>query len=149
MSPPVDPAILAVVPHRPPMLRVHQIVAANAQEVVVVGQEPTGPGALPWELGAIEGLAQAAAVLLAQTMAEPTAPHGAPRGMLVSVKRFTIDAAPASGAEITYHVRLVRRLGATALVTGHAEVAQHRLAGGELTLWTARAEAPRPPAGQT
>lgn len=62
-----------------------------------------------------------------------------PRGMLVSVKRFTVEAHPPRGAEILYRVRLVRRLGATALVSGQAECEGVRLAHGEITLWTAPA----------
>jgi hypothetical protein len=55
--------------------------------------------------------------------------------MLVAVKRFTVRAHPPAGAAIPYHVRLVRRLGAMALIAGHAEHAGTRLAAGELTLW--------------
>lgn len=133
----VDAGILATVPHRPPILRIHRVVAADAGAAIVVGAEPDGPGALRWELGAIEGLAQSAAVLLAHAIPEPARAGLGPHGMLVAVKRFTIDAHPPAGAEITYHVRLVRRLGPTAMIAGHTECAGRRLAGGELTLWMA------------
>ncbi len=126
------------VPHRPPILRVHQLVANNGTTAIVLGREPTGPGSLPWELGAIEGLAQSSAALLAHGLPLTNA-TAAPRGMLVAVKRFLVHAEPATAAEITYHVRLVRRLGPTALVAGHAEADGQRLASGELTLWLAPA----------
>lgn len=123
------------------MLRLHRIAAASASAVEVAGNEPTGPGALPWELGAIEGLAQGAAVLLAQAPPgpPPARADAAPRGMLVAIKHFTIEAFPPPGAEITYRVQLVRRLGATVMVAGTAECCGRRLAGGQLTLWTAPA----------
>ncbi|MBL9077956.1 MAG: hypothetical protein JNL08_10660 [Planctomycetes bacterium] len=133
-----EPAILRVVPHRDPILRLERTLAAARDHVVVAGREPTGPGALAWELGAIEGLAQAAAVLLAQAFAVADLPTQ-PRGLLVAVKRFVVHGAPAPGAEVHYHVRLVRRFGPTALVEGHAESAGSRLAGGELTLWSEQA----------
>ena len=139
---PVDAGILEVVPHRAPILRLHRIVAADGSSATVAGSEPEGPGALPWELGAIEGLAQSAAVLLGRALGR-TLPAEAglpgPRGMLVSVKRFTIEAHPPRGAEIIYHVQLLRRLGQTAMVAGHAECDGVRLARGEITLWTAPA----------
>ncbi|MGC3970491.1 MAG: hypothetical protein QM775_25085 [Pirellulales bacterium] len=131
------PAVLRCVPHRAPILRVHDVVAADAAAAHVRGSEPAGPGALPWALGAIEGLAQSAAVLLA---------HGAdggattPRpGLLVAVRQFAVHAEPPAGAVIDYHVRLVRRLGANARIAGHAESGGVRLAAGELTLWSAAA----------
>lgn len=137
MAVPDDPAVLRHVPHRPPMLRVHRVLAATGDAGVVAGSEPTGPGALPWAAGAIEGLAQSAAALLAS--AAPAA-GGSPRpGLLVAIQRFEVQAIPPPGAEIHYHVRLVRRLGATARIAGHAETGGVRLAAGELTLWQAPA----------
>jgi len=138
MHAPVEPAILRVVPHRAPILRLERVLAATLRAVVVAGREPDGPGALPWELGAIEGLAQAAAVLLAQAFAEHELPSD-PRGMLVAVKRFTIDGRPPAGATIHYHVGLVRQFGPTAMVRGHAACDGERLAGGDLTLWSDQA----------
>ncbi len=138
MQPTVEPAILRVVPHRAPILRLDRIVSASREVAVVAGHEPNGPGALPWALGAIEGLAQAAAVLLAQGLAAYELPTN-PRGMLVAVKRFTVTGQPAAGATIHYHVRLVRRFGPTAMVQGHAECDGQRLAGGDLTLWSDQA----------
>jgi hypothetical protein len=132
MPGPIDERIAARVPHRAPILRVHRVVADGAGEVHLRGTEPTGAGALPWALGAIEGLAQSAAVLLAHG-AGAAAP--APRGMLVAVKRYRVHGEPAAGAVVDYHVRLVRRLGATALVAGRAACGDHELADGELTLW--------------
>ena len=134
MPPEVETTILRVVPHRAPILRIHRVVAADAATAVVAGTEPEGEGALPWELGAIEGLAQSTAVLLAQAVRPQDLPE-APRGMLVAVKRFVIEGQPPRGAEILYHVHLVRRLGPTAMVRGHAECDGRRLAGGELCLW--------------
>lgn len=139
MPPAVDPAVLQTVPHRAPILRVHELVRHDEATAWVRGCEPTGPGALPWFAGAIEGLAQSAAVLLAHGAAD-AAGAGPRRGMLVAVKRFTVDAAPPPGATIDYHVRLVRRLGPNALVAGHAEVDGVRCAAGELTLWLAGME---------
>jgi hypothetical protein len=130
-----EPAILRLVPHRAPILRLCRVVTAAPTSAVVAGHEPAGPGALPWELGAIEGLAQAAAVLLAAP-GSGTTTAAAPRGMLAAVKRFTVTEMPAAGAEIRYHVRLVRRFGPTALVVGHAEADGRQLAAGELTLWS-------------
>jgi hypothetical protein len=134
----VDPALLRVVPHRAPILRVQRVLAHGGDTAIVLGREPEGPGALRWELGAIEGLAQSAAAMLGHGRDE--GPHGG-RGMLVAVKRFTVDAHPPSGATIHYHVRLVRRLGAMALIAGHAEHDGVRLAAGELTLWLGAAGA--------
>lgn len=134
----VEPLILRVVPHRAPILRLERVVAASTAEVVVAGREPVGPGALPFELGAIEGLAQAAAVLLAQRYLGAELPT-APRGMLVAVKRFAIEAFPPADAELHYHVRLVRRFGPTTLLSGHVEHAGRRLAAGDLTLWSDQA----------
>ena len=136
MNFPVEPAVLQAVPHRAPILRVHRVVAAEAAAAVVAGTEPAGPGALPWALGAIEGLAQSAAVLLAGATPRERADAPGPRGLLVAVKRLTVDADPPAGAEIHYHVRLVRRLGPTVMVAGHADCDGRRLASGELTLWT-------------
>lgn len=141
MQPVVDEQILRVVPHRPPILRVHAIVAAAPDAVVVLGREPVGPGALPWSCGAIEGIAQAAAALLAQGAPPPG--DEPPRGMLVSVKRFVVHAEPAPAGDIAYHVRLVRRLGPTAMVAGRAEQSGRTLAEGELTLWSNVGVAPR------
>lgn len=138
MSEVPDELVLQGVPHRTPILRVHRVVANDGVTAHVLGREPAGPGALPWAVGAIEGLAQSAAVLLAH--GAPAAPDRKPlRGMLVAVQRFTAGADPAPGAEISYHVRLVRRLGTTAKVAGHAEASGVTLAAGELTLWTAPA----------
>ena len=127
--------VLRCVPHRAPILRVHERVASDGAAAHVLGREPTGPGALPWALGAIEGLAQSAAVMLAHGHGPPAA-GPAPRGLLVAVKRFVVAAEPAPGATISYHVRLLRQFGAATLVAGHAEAAGVRLAEGELTLWT-------------
>jgi hypothetical protein len=134
----VDPVLLRSVPHRAPILRVQRVLAHGGDTAIVLGNEPEGEGALRWELGAIEGLAQSAAALLGHGR-----DHGAPRahGMLVAVKRFTVDADPPNGATIHYHVRLVRRLGAMALIAGHAEHDGVRLAAGELTLWLGDAAA--------
>lgn len=134
----VDPLILRVVPHRAPILRLERVRSATVELAVVAGREPTGPGALPFELGAIEGLAQAAAVLLAQAFLDHELPE-APRGMLVAVKRFAIEAFPPVGAELHYHVRLLRRFGPTTLLSGHVEHAGRRLCGGDLTLWSDQA----------
>lgn len=139
MPPAVDPAVLQAVPHRAPILRVHQLVQHDAATAWARGQEPEGDGALPWFAGAIEGLAQSAALLLAHGT-PATVDAGPRRGMLVAVKRFTVAAAPPPGATIDYHVRLVRRLGPNALVAGHAEVDGVRCAAGELTLWLAGME---------
>jgi len=130
---PVDDLVLQRVPHRPPILRVHRLVAADGEAGTVAGSEPTGPGALPWAAGAIEGIAQSAALVLAGHAPKT---EGAPRGMLVAVKKFVAHGEPPAGAEILYHVVLVRRLGAMALVRGEATFAGQLLAGGELTLWT-------------
>lgn len=136
MPPDIDPEVLRSVPHRAPILRIHQVRANDGAQAHVVGAEPTGPGALPWALGAVEGLAQSAALLLAHGAA--ATPGDAPRrGMLVAVKRFTLAAEPPAAAPIDYHVRLVRRLGHTAMVAGHAESEGQLLAKGELTLWIA------------
>jgi len=134
----VEPAILRVVPHRAPILRLERIVAANTEQAIVSGREPVGEGALPFALGAIEGLAQSAAVLLAQAFAPHELPDD-PRGMLVAVKRFTIDGQPAAGATLHYHVQLVRRFGPTTLLRGHVECDGKRLAHGDLTLWSDQA----------
>jgi predicted hotdog family 3-hydroxylacyl-ACP dehydratase len=134
----VEPAILRVVPHRAPILRLERVISATRSEAVVAGREPTGPGALPWELGAIEGLAQAAAVLLAQAFLAHELPAD-PRGMLVAVKRFAVHAHPPAGATVHYRVQLVRRFGPTTLISGHAECDGERLAGGDLTLWSDQA----------
>lgn len=141
MLPVVDERVLRVVPHRPPILRVHAVRAATADAVEVAGREPVGPGALPWSCGAIEGIAQAAAVLLAQGAPPPG--DEPPRGMLVAVKRFVVHGEPAPDQDIAYHVRLVRRLGPTAMVAGRAEQAGRALAEGELTLWSNAGAAPR------
>lgn len=138
MSEPSDEQVLHSVPHRPPILRVHRVVANDGVAAHVLGREPAGPGALPWPVGAIEGLAQSAAVLLAHG-AHAAVDRKPGRGMLVAVQRFTAGADPAPEAEISYHVRLLRRLGATAKVAGHAEASGVTLAAGELTIWTAPA----------
>lgn len=132
MAPPTA-EVLRCVPHRAPILRVQRIEANDGASARVVGSEPEGQGTLPWALGAIEGLAQSAAVLLAHGMSAASLANA--RGMLVAVKGFAVAADPPRGAEITYHVTLVRRLGATARVRGHAESRGARLAAGELTLW--------------
>jgi hypothetical protein len=134
----VEPAILRVVPHRAPILRLERIVSATTGQAVVAGREPVGAGALPFALGAIEGLAQAAAVLLAQAFARHELPDD-PRGMLVAVKRFAVERQPAAGATLHYHVQLVRRFGPTTLLRGHVECGGERLAHGELTLWSDQA----------
>lgn len=136
MPPDIDPEVLQTVPHRAPILRVQRLLARDAERAHVLGREPTGDGALPWSLGAVEGIAQSAALLLAHGISP--APGEAPRrGMLVAIKRFSVVAEPAREAPVHYHVRLVRRLGNTALIAGHAETEGVRLAAGELTLWIA------------
>ncbi len=134
MAVPIDDRIVARVPHRAPILRVHHVVADGATEVQLRGREPGGRGALPWALGAIEGLAQSAAVLLAHGLGDAPSASGR-RGLLVAVKRYRVAAEPAAGAEIDYHVRLLRRLGPTAMVSGRASCGGHELASGELTVW--------------
>lgn len=134
MAPAVEDRILRAVPHRPPILRVHAVRAASPAAVEVLGREPAGPGALPWACGAIEGIAQAAALLLAQ--GGPPSGDEPPRGMLVAVKRFAAPAEPKPDADIVYRVRLVRRFGPTAMVAGRAEQDGALLAEGELTLWS-------------
>lgn len=134
MNPVPDPELLRLVPHRPPILRLERILTATADAATTAGREPTGPGALPWACGAIEGLAQSASVMLGQGI--EVAPATAPRGMLVSVKRFAVLAEPSVDQTITYRVRLVRRHGPTALVQGEAEQEGRLLCRGELMLWT-------------
>ncbi len=53
------------------------------------------------------------------------------------MKRLAVMATPRAEAEITYHVRIVRRIGPTTLVTGRAECDGQSLAEGELVLWAA------------
>lgn len=136
MSPACSAAILRTVPHRPPILRIHTVLTTTADSATTAGHEPQGTGALPWAAGAIEGLAQTAAVLLGHLAGAPAPGAEPPRGMLVAIKRCTVDRAPDPHAPIHYHVRLVRRLGPNALVAGHAEQHGQRLCSGELTLWT-------------
>lgn len=131
---PADDFVLQRLPHRPPILRVHRLVHAGGDAAIVAGREPGGPGAMPWALGAIEGIAQSAAVLLGHAI--PPQPDGsAPAGMLVAVRHLVVSAAPPADAEVLYHIALVRRLGPTALVRGRAEVDGRILAAGEVTLW--------------
>lgn len=135
----VEPAVLRCVPHRAPILRIVRIVTADGECATTIGREPIGPGTLPWALAAIEGLAQSAAIAMAHA-APPAAAGEAnaaepPRGMLVAVKRLTVTATPRAEADITYHVRIVRRIGPTTLVAGRAECDGQRLAEGELMLW--------------
>ncbi len=143
--PPVDERILRCVPHRAPILRLEQLLAATADAATALGREPRGAGALPWALGAIEGLAQTAALALGAAGAANGPPGPAdgapPAGMLVAVKRFAIAATPPPDAAITYAVRLVRRVGPTTLVAGRATCDGALLAEGELTLWAAPAAA--------
>lgn len=131
---PVDPMILQVLPHRAPILRVHRFVTAAGDAAVVAGAEAGAAGDLPWDVGAIEGMAQAAALLLAHRASDPPQPI---RGMLVAVPRFAIHARPEPGAEIEYHVRLVRRFGAMSMIEGRAVAGGQDLAAGQLTVWTA------------
>lgn len=133
MAFPADDFVLQRLPHRPPILRVHRLVQASGDTAIVAGREPTGPGALPWALGAIEGIAQSAAVLLGSAASPPGG--STPAGMLVAVKHLVVSATPPADAEVLYHVALVRRLGPTALVRGRAEVDGRILAAGEVTLW--------------
>jgi hypothetical protein len=136
MPGPNDARIVARVPHRAPILRVHRVVAEAAGVVHLRGCEPQGPGALSWAAGAIEGLAQSAAVMLGFGLADADAAVAAGRrGMLVAVKHHRVLAEPAPGAEIDYHVRLVRRIGPTVMVAGRAAIGEQTLAEGELTLW--------------
>ncbi len=137
MPPEVDAAVLRSVPHRAPILRVHRVLARDGNRVRTAGREPDGPGALPWAAGAIEGMAQTAALLGSPADAEPRAQ--APRGMLVAVKRLRVHETPPPGAEIHYAVEMVRRFGPTALLRGTAECQGRLLASGELTLWSAEA----------
>lgn len=128
---------MRTVPHRAPILRVHRVVKLADATASIAGREPDGPGALPWAAGAIEGLAQSAAVMLGNLMSAQL--DGRPlEGMLVAVKRFEVSGEPPAGAEIVYHVKLTRRLGPTVLVSGHAECGGQRLAAGDLTVWVAR-----------
>lgn len=129
-----DPDVLARVPHRAPILRVHRVVAVDGRTATVLGSEPDGLGALPWAAGAIEGIAQAAAILLGHGHEPGSDPV---RGMLVGVRAFSASLAPPPGGTVTYRVELVRRLGRTARVRGRAERDGRILATGELTLWTA------------
>lgn len=130
---PADDFVLQQLPHRPPILRVHRLVQADGDTAIVAGREPTGPGALPWALGAIEGIAQSAAVLLGS--AAPPAGDRQLAGMLVAVRHLVVSSPPPADAEVLYHVALVRRFGPTALVRGRAEVDGRLLAAGEVTLW--------------
>jgi predicted hotdog family 3-hydroxylacyl-ACP dehydratase len=132
MAPPTA-EVLRCVPHRAPILRVLRIEANDGASARVVGREPGGPGALPWALGAIEGLAQSSAALLAHGMTD--AALAVARGMLVAVRDFEVRAEAPPGGEIAYCVTLVRRLGATVRVRGRAEANGQILAAGELTLW--------------
>jgi predicted hotdog family 3-hydroxylacyl-ACP dehydratase len=136
MAVPIDARVAARVPHRAPILRVHDVVTDGAAEVHVRGREPRGDGELPWALGAIEGLAQSAAVLLGHGgVPAAGAPAPAPRGMLVAVKGYRVHGTPPPDAPIDYRVRLVRRLGATVRLQGTASCAGEVFAAGELTLW--------------
>ncbi|MBL8756303.1 MAG: hypothetical protein JNK15_23610 [Planctomycetes bacterium] len=130
----IDDAVLQAVPHRAPILRVHRILLRSRDRVRAAGCEPTGPGALPWAAGAIEGMAQTAALLALPADAGPGG--SAPQGMLVAVKKFRIHATPPPDAEIEYTVELVRRFGPTALLRGIAECNGLNCASGELTLWS-------------
>lgn len=137
MAPGTD-AISALVPHRPPILRLQQIIAATPEFAETAGHEPMS-GGLPWELGAIEGLAQTAAVLHGQhhpLLAE------APAGMLVGLRRFTFHRAPCPGAALRYRIELVRRLGPAVLVAGRASADGVVYAEGELKLWNPEPASP-------
>lgn len=129
-----DPAILARVPHRPPMLLLHRLLACDA-----TGARASGPdaGVVPWPLAAIEGIAQTAALLGERSAAVS---DGA-AGRLVGVRRCVGHASPRPGGEVVYSVAAQRRVGATLLVQGRAECDGTLLAEADLVLWMPRGPA--------
>lgn len=132
-----EPRVLALVPHRAPILQLRTIVAATAESAETEGDDP-GPEGLPWQLAAVEGLAQTAAVLHG-THEAPR--DGAPAGMLVGLRRFVCHREPPAGAVRRFRVELARRLGPAALVSGVATADGVVFAEGELKLWNPEPEA--------
>lgn len=126
-TPGMDP--IAAIPHRPPVLCVDRLLAADTEHAVARGVARSEE---PW---LIEGLAQTAALMNARIYGK------AGLGMLVQVRRFEIARPPREGETLDFRVDLVRLLLPLSLVSGRVQAADgERIASGELKFYLEESE---------
>lgn len=135
------PALLALLPQRPPLLLVTRVVAmrerptvALAAELDITGDEPVLAGHFPgrplWPgCYTLEGLAQTCA--LAGAVAAPAGATKAPRVMLAAIK-LKLKAPVAAPARLEYFAERIAGVDDVHRFAVHASVAGREVASGTL-----------------
>jgi len=122
-----------LVPHRPPILVLDEIVSVSDERAVTRGRVSESAlvdeGAL-WIPALIEGIAQSACVL--NGYHDRVQGLVTEKGMLVEVRKLDVLRAPRVGEAVDYHVDLIKRLLPLVLVNGAAFVGDECVARGEL-----------------
>jgi 3-hydroxyacyl-[acyl-carrier-protein] dehydratase len=128
-SPPID----QILPHRAPMLFVHEVVEVDARGAHCRFHLPVSgdcfSGRMGIELVMVEALAQTTAVMM--SFNEPRSVAG---GMLGGVDRYRVEARPDPGETLDLHVEVVKRLGPVALFEVEARRGPTRLCSGTMSV---------------
>ncbi len=138
-------AVMGLIPHREPMLLIDRIpfMEPGLRAIAIAADlrlcAPAVPrnrtGAIPPEL-LVEGIAQtSAAVVAAGRVASGEFPAGEPQpGVLGAVPEMRFPAPAPEGAEVTFRVEVMKRLGRLILLEGEAHAGAVLVAQGTMSI---------------
>jgi 3-hydroxyacyl-[acyl-carrier-protein] dehydratase len=138
----MDPMLLKLLPHRPPMLLIDEVIEVSAESAVVTKTFQEGDfgthGGLVLDSILIECVAQAVAVLNGFSALESGAP--AARGLLVGIGGFEFLAKARTGIPLRISCKGTDRFGPFRLADGQVEQQGQLLANGSLKFYIAEDE---------
>ena len=132
-------AIEELIPHRPPMRWVEQLVECSETAATVTTRFTAehfavSNGAVT-ETVLVECVAQTVAAALGQRMRAGGKSGAANQGMLAAVSNFKILSLPPLDKTVTIAVREVKRLGPMLMISANISCEGQTLATGELSLY--------------
>lgn len=131
----------SIIPHRPPMLLLDEVLEVDVGRCVTAtsdltglpGVEPHGARPVPWPL-LIEALGQAAAVLATWDDPSPDVRTGTVL-LFGGARDIVFGARPSTGDRLVHHVQLVADAGGAAVLTGSSwRDGREVLRAGQLTI---------------
>lgn len=138
----MDDRILKLLPHRPPMLLIDEVIEVDAESAVVTKTFQEGDfgtrGAFVLDSILIECVAQAVAVLNGFNAPSPPAP--AARGLLVGISGFDFVARARTDIPLRISCKGTDRFGPFRLADGQVEQQGELVAKGSLKFYMAEDE---------
>ncbi len=133
----VSPDLLALLPHRPPMLMIDALVAIDDRSATAAKTFRSGAygtdGDRVAEVALIEGLAQTTAAIEGHAARQRGQPPA--QGLLVGVSDFTFHRDAPVGRTLTLEVEVARRLPPLLLVSGRVRLVEVVIAEGSLKFY--------------